>query len=190
MVRPASAKSEAADTAELLKAQHQELQSILAKRSEANADQRAIVKAFAAAWLPHTDRRTRDPYASVKSAGVDDEKIAAIAIHKDIMNWLLADLLSGRRAVGFAQAKLEALAKQFDAHRGRARTAEDHGLLAIVSSAEEANPGLNAQMKERYDRVKSRFAKWTKASERQSVCWRRGASPYPQAAGKIEGSMR
>ena len=36
--------------------------------------------------------------------------------------------------------------------------AEDHGMFAIVSSAETTNPGLNAQMKERYDRLKSRFA--------------------------------
>ena len=149
-------KTEAADAADLLKAQHQELQSILAKRSEANADQSAIVKAFAAAWLPHLVVEQDILAPALKSAGAEDEKLAAIAIHKDIMNWLLADLLSGDDRQ-FAQARLEALAKQFGAHVEDA-DAEDHGLFAIVSSAEAANPTLNAQMKERYDRVKSRFA--------------------------------
>ena len=48
------AKSGASDATELLKSQHHELQTILAKRSEADADRSAIVKEFAAAWLPHT----------------------------------------------------------------------------------------------------------------------------------------
>ena len=48
------AKSGALDATELLKSQHHELHTILAKRSEADADRSAIVKEFAAAWLPHT----------------------------------------------------------------------------------------------------------------------------------------
>ena len=45
--------------AELLKAQHQELQSTLAKRSDANADQSAIIKEFAVLWLPIRRSRKR-----------------------------------------------------------------------------------------------------------------------------------
>jgi hypothetical protein len=44
-------KSGSSDTAELLKAQHRDLQATLAKRSDVNADRAAIVKEFAAARL-------------------------------------------------------------------------------------------------------------------------------------------
>ena len=120
MRRAGEAKSGASDGTELLKAQHQELQTILAKRSEANADRDAIVKEFAAAWLPHTAVEQEVLVPALKNAGIDEDKIAAIAIQKDIINWLLADLLSGESRESdqakFGQAKLEALAKQFDAH--------------------------------------------------------------------------
>jgi hypothetical protein len=56
----------------------------------------------------------------------------------------------------FSEAKLEALAKQFDAHVESADV-EDTGMFALVSSAEGSSPGLNAQMKARYERLKSRF---------------------------------
>ena len=66
------AKSGASDATELLKAQHQELQSILAKRSEADADRTTIVKEFAAAWLPHTavEQEILVPALTAGSAGV------------------------------------------------------------------------------------------------------------------------
>jgi hypothetical protein len=94
---------------ELLKA-HQELQTILAKRSEANADRDSIVKEFAAAWLPIVAVEQDILFPALKNAGIDEDKLADIAIHKDIINWLLANLLSGERHE-FSQAKLEALAK-------------------------------------------------------------------------------
>jgi hypothetical protein len=101
---------------------------------------------------------------------------------------LLADLLRGDSRE-FGQAKLEALAKQFDAHVEEA-DAEDTGMFAIISLAERSNPGLNAQMKARYERHKAVSRIWTKASERPGSCGRRGASPYPQAASEIVGSMK
>jgi hypothetical protein len=150
------AKPGVVNSADLLKAQHLELQTILAKRLEAKPDRDAIVKEFAAAWLPHVAVEQDVLVPALKNAGIDEDKLAAVAIHKDIINWLLADLLSGESRE-FGQAKLEALAKQFNAHVEGA-DAEDHGLFAFVSSAEAINPGLNAQMKERYDRLKNRFA--------------------------------
>jgi hypothetical protein len=149
--------AEAKSATEMLKEQHRGLQATLAKRSEANTDRNAIVNEFAAAWLPHVAVEQDVLVPASKNAGIDEHKLAAVAIHKDLINWLLADLLSDESRE-FSQAKLEALANQFDAHVEGA-DAEDHGLFAIVSSAETANPGLNAQMKERYDRLKNRFAK-------------------------------
>ena len=156
------AKSGASDGAELLKAQHQELQTILAKRSEADADRIAIVKEFAAAWLPHTAVEREVLVPALQNAGIDEDKISAIAIQKDIINWLLADLLGGESRESdqakFGQAKLEALAKQFDALVEGA-DGEDTDMFVIVSSAERSSPGLSAQMKARYERLKARFAK-------------------------------
>jgi hypothetical protein len=120
------------------------------------ADRDSIAKEFAAVWLPHVAIEQDILVPALKNAGIDEDKLADVAIHKDIINWLLADLLSGERRE-FSQAKLEALAKQFNAHAEGAE-AEDHGMFAIVSSAETTNARLNAQMKERYDRLKSRFA--------------------------------
>ena len=114
------------------------------------------MKEFAAAWLPHTAVEQEILVPALNDAGVAEEKIAAIAIQKDIINLLLADLLRDESRQ-FGQAKLEALAKQFDALMDGAG-GEDSGLFAIVSSAEKSVPGLNAQMKARYERLKSRFA--------------------------------
>jgi hypothetical protein len=150
------AKSGTSDTTELLKAQHQELQAILAKRSDADPDRRAIVREFAAAWLPHTTVEQEVLVPALKDAGIDEEKVVAVAIQKDIINLLLADLLRGE-SHEFGQAKLEALAKQFDA-LVKGADGEGAGMFAIVSSAERSIPGLNAQMKARYERLKSRFA--------------------------------
>jgi hypothetical protein len=177
----------AKSTTEMLKEQHRELHVILAKRSEANADRDAIVREFAAAWLPHVAVEQEILAPALKSAGVDDDKSAAVAIHKDI-NWLVADLLRGDGR-GIGRAKLEMLAKQFDAHAEGA-DAEDHGMFAMVSSAEPSNSGLNAQMKERYQSLKSSFANVDESTERPWPCWRRDASLCLQAASEIEGSTR
>ncbi len=142
--------------AEMLKEEHQQLHAILAKRSDANADRGAIVKEFAQAWLPHVAIEQEILTPALKGAGADDDKAAAVAIHKDIINWLLADLLRGDIRE-FGQAKLEMLAKQFEAHT-EGSDAEDHEMFAVVSSAETSNSGLNAQMRERHERLKRRFA--------------------------------
>ena len=157
----AGAKSGATEAVELLKAQHRDLQAALAKRSDVGADPSAIVKEFAIAWLPHMAVERDVLVPALSDAGIDEDKIAAMAIQKDIINLLLADLLQDESGQ-FGQAKLEALAKQFDALLAGAE-GEDDGLFAIVSSAENAIPGLNAQMKTRYDRTKKRFANMDEA---------------------------
>jgi hypothetical protein len=152
----ANAKPGASDTVELLKAQHRDLQATLAKRSDVSADPLAIAEEFAAAWLPHTAVEQEILAPALKDAGIDEEKIASGAIQKDIINLLLVDLLHNEDRE-FAQAKLEALSKQFDALVEGA-DGEDSGLFAVVSTAEKSLPGLNAQMKARHERVKRRFA--------------------------------
>ena len=47
---------------------------------------------------------------ALRAAGIDEEKIAAVTIQKDGVNWLLADLL-WRESREFGKAKLEALAR-------------------------------------------------------------------------------
>jgi len=152
----ADAKSGSPDTTEPLKAQHQTLKEILAKRSAAGADRTAIVKEFAAAWLPHIAIEQEILAPALSQAGINEEKFAANAIQKDIINLLLADLLRGDSSA-YGEAKLEALANQFEAHVEDA-SAEDTGVIAHVLTAERSSPGLNAQMKSRYERMKSRFA--------------------------------
>jgi Hemerythrin HHE cation binding domain len=161
----ANPKSGASETVELLKAQHRDLQATLAKRSDANADRPAIVKEFAAAWLPHTAVEQEILVPALKDAGIDEEWIAAIAIQKDIINMLLVDLLRNENQrhenQEFGEARLEALAKQFDAlveDLVDDADDEDTGLFAAMSSAQRSNPGLNSQLKARYERVKRRFA--------------------------------
>ena len=149
-------KPRAPQTVEQLKTQHRDLHTTLAKRSEVGADPSAIVKEFAIAWLPHLAVEQEVLVPALNDAGADEAAIAAIAIQKDIINLLLADLLrdEGGR---FGAAKLEALASQFDALVAAAE-GEETGLFAIASSAEQSIPGLNAQMKARYERTKPRFA--------------------------------
>jgi hypothetical protein len=148
-------RSDPSDTVELLKAQHRGLQAILAKRSDANAERQAIVSEFALAWLPQTAVEQEVLVPALQDAGVDEERIAAIGIQKDIINLILADLLRDCDRE-FAQTKLEALAKQFDALVASA-DGEGAGLFAAVSTAEKSIPELNSKGVSRT---------WMKASER------------------------
>jgi hypothetical protein len=152
----ADSKSASPDASDLLKEQHRGLQATLAKRAQGNADTPAIVKEFAAAWLPHIAIEQEVLVPALKDAGMDEEKIAAVVIQKDIVNLILADLLRNADR-DFAQAKLEALAKQFDALT-EGKDGEDSGLSAAMSSAEKSIPGLTAQMEARYERFRERFA--------------------------------
>jgi hypothetical protein len=152
----ADSKSGSQDASELLKEQHRGLQATLAKRTQANTDVSAIVKEFAAAWLPHMAVEQEVLVPALNDAGTDEEKIAAVAIQKDIVNLILADLLRNANR-DFARAKLEALAKQFDALT-EGKDGEDSDLSAVMATAEKSIPGLSAQMKALYERFRERFA--------------------------------
>src|SRR5579863_1571051 len=145
-----------AESIELLKAQHRDLQATLAKRSEANANPVAIAEEFGGAWLPHLAVEQEILVPAAHDAGVDEDIIAGAAIQKDIINLLLADLLrdEDRR---FSEAKLEALARQFDGLVAGA-DGEEGGLFAAASSAKASSPDLTAQVKAGYERFKERFA--------------------------------
>ena len=93
---------------ELLKTQRQELKTVLAKRSEANADRDSIAKEFAAVWLPHVAVEQDILVPALKNAGIDEDKLADVAIHKDIINWLLADrrISMTRRPGGLSAANV------------------------------------------------------------------------------------
>ena len=134
---------------------HQELQAALAKRSEDGANMPAIVKEFAALWLPHHMVEVELLVPALEDADVDEDKMAAVAVRKDLLNILLADLIRSG-AVDGASAKLGALSDTLDA------------VIAASQQEAEAMSGkidnstlneLGPQMKARYERLKKeRFA--------------------------------
>lgn len=142
--------------AELLKAQHQELQSTLAKRSDANADQSAIIKEFAVLWLPHQAVEEEIVVPALKDSGFDQAKIVTSEIRKDLINILLADLLQDEDEES-VEPRLEALAREFDALI-EARQADEESIRTSIQSAEGESPSLGSRLTTRYDRLKQRFA--------------------------------
>jgi hypothetical protein len=142
--------------AELLKEQHQELQSTLAKRSDANADQPAIIREFALLWLPHQAVEAEIVVPALKDSGFDQAKIVASEIRKDLINILLADLLQDEDEES-VEPRLEALARQFDALI-EAHEADGESIRTSIQSAEGESPSLGSRLTTRYDRLKQRFA--------------------------------
>ncbi len=129
---------------------HKELQGALARRSEEGANMPAIVKQFAAVWLPHHMVEVELLVPELEDADVEEDKRAAVAIRKDLVNILLADLIQSG-AVDGASAKLDALSDALEA--------------VIAASQQEAETidestlnELGPQMKARYERLKERFA--------------------------------
>jgi hypothetical protein len=142
--------------AELLKAQHQELQSTLAKRSDANADKSAIIKEFTVLWLPHQAVEEEIVVPALKDSGFDQAKIVASEIRKDLINILLADLLQDEDEES-VEPRLEALGREFDALI-EAHEADGESIRTSIQSAEGESPSLGSQLTTRYDRLKQRFA--------------------------------
>jgi hypothetical protein len=127
-----------------------ELQAALAKRSQEEADLPAIVDEFAALWLPLHAVDVDMLVPALQDADVDDEKMAAVGVRKDMLNLLLADLLPSESDESMG-AKLDVLAEQldsiFEASRQEAEAMDEERLKA-----------LGPQMKARYERVKKRFS--------------------------------
>jgi len=144
-----------AGVSEYQKTRQRELEAVLAKRTEANPDAPAIVREFAMLWLPHHLVEAEMLAPALQDAGVDEDKMAAVKVRKDILNLLLADLIQTAE-VEFAEAKLEALSDAFDAVV-RASDREGEELTEPMESGEGMS-ALGSQMKARYARVKERFA--------------------------------
>ena len=130
---------------------HKELQAALVKRSESGASIPAIVKEFAAIWLPFHRVEVELLVPELEDADVDQ---TSVAVRKDLMNILLADLIQSEDVEG-AQAKLEALSDALDA----VVAASQQGAEAIALAIDEATLNdLGPQMNARYERLKERFA--------------------------------
>ena len=138
--------------AEFQSQRHRELEGVLARRSEGGADARAIVREFAALWLPNHRVEVEILVPALQDAGADEDKMAAARIRADIVNLLLADLIE-TEAAEFAEAKLEALADAFAA-LALASSRERESFFDIES---EGLAALGPQMAARYERAKGSF---------------------------------
>jgi hypothetical protein len=133
---------------------HKELQAALAKRSEDGANMPAIVKEFAAVWLPLHMVEVELLVPEFEDAEVNEDKRASVAVRKDLMNILLADLIRSDEIDG-ANAKLEALSDVLDA----VVVASQQEAEAITAAIDETTLSeLGPQMKDRYERLNERFA--------------------------------
>jgi hypothetical protein len=155
------AKGGQAAIADYQRERHSELKAALAKRSEDGADLPAIAKEFAALWLPHHVVEVDLLIPALEDAEVDQEKRAAVAVRKDMLNILLSDLIQSGSADG-ARGKLDALSDALDA----VIAASQQETEAIGQASDQAT--LNAvgpEMKTRYERMKDRFADIDEAIE-------------------------
>ena len=113
----------------------------------------AIVKEFAALWLPHHMVEVELLVPELEDAEVDEDKRAAVAVRKDMLNILLADLIESGAVEG-ANAKLEALSDALDA----VIAASQQEAEAMTGVDESTLNELGPEMKARYERLKERFA--------------------------------
>jgi len=172
--------------AEFQEGRDKELREILIKRSDDSNEGRAIVKEFAAIWLPRRAAEIDVLLPTLEEAGIDDEKMTAAEIRADMVSLLLAHLIETGAREG-ARASLEALADAVEA-------------LAAASAAQRQalseHPGAQAsamgpQLEARYERIKSRFANLDEAvGEALELLAPRtlSVSPLRQRSGK-ERSM-
>ncbi len=133
---------------------HGELRAALAKRSEDGADMPAIVREFVAVWLPHHMVEVDLLVPALEDADVDEDRMASVAVRKDLLNILLADLIQSEAADG-GKAKLDALSDALEAVIVASQQQAEALSVAIDESTLNA---LGPQMKARYERMKNRFA--------------------------------
>ncbi len=134
-----------------LKGQHRALQAALDKRSAPTADAREIARQFAAIWVPH-ELIVRDVFGSApQKLGETAETLAASQIRKDLLNFLLVNLLEEGR--GAQRAELEALANAFAA---LLRADEEDGFLEVVASTIGSAAAVS-QIESRFERARQRF---------------------------------
>ena len=126
------------------------LRAVLEKRSEANASPRAIAEEFAALWLPVHAVDLELLVPALREAGAPESQSYAARVRKDLLNIVLADLISNDHSQDTAGAELEALSDAFGAYQ-KAAEQEREGLG-------EKEGDLGRRMKDRFDRLKGRFS--------------------------------
>ena len=126
------------------------LRAVLEKRSEASASARAIAEEFAALWLPVHAVDLELLVPALREAGAPESQSHAARVRKDLLNIVLADLISNDHSQATAGARLEALSDAFGAYQ-KAAEQEREGLG-------EKEGDLGRRMKDRFDRLKGRFS--------------------------------
>jgi hypothetical protein len=126
------------------------LRAVLEKRSEASASPRAVVEEFAALWLPLHAVDLELLVPALRQAQAPQGPSYAAWVRKDLLNIILADLISNDHSQDGSPARLEALSDAFDAYR-KAAEQEREGLG-------EKEGDLGRRMKDRFDRLKDRFS--------------------------------
>jgi hypothetical protein len=130
--------------------QFESLRAMLEKRSEASASARAIAEEFAALWLPVHAVDLELLVPALREAGAPESQSHAARVRKDLLNIVLADLISNDHSQDASSAKLEALSDAFGAYQ-KAAEQEREGLG-------EKEGDLGRRMKDRFDRLKGRFS--------------------------------
>ena len=130
--------------------QFESLRAMLEKRSEASASARAIAEEFAALWLPVHAVDLELLVPALREAGAPESQSHAARVRKDLLNIVLADLISNDHSQDTAGARLEALSDAFGAYQ-KAAEQEREGLG-------EKEGDLGRRMKDRFDRLKGRFS--------------------------------
>ena len=151
--KDAAGSTKGSNLVERLKGQQRVLQSILAKRTAASADAHDIARQFASAWLPH-DLTVRDIFGSApQGAREAAEKLEGSQIRKDLLNFLLVNLLEDKP--GFARkAELDALANAFAALD---RADEEDGFFQLVEQVVASAGTPVSQFESRFERARQRF---------------------------------
>ena len=133
---------------------NRELQGALAKRSTSDSDAGAIVREFAAIWLPLRATEMEVLVPAIEDAELEAEKSAAVEVRIDILNLLLADLIEEGAGGLQTSAKLDALADALNAFV--AASVKQREELSQKSSFDPSTAG--SQMSARYERAMRDFA--------------------------------
>jgi hypothetical protein len=119
--------------------QFESLRAVLEKRSEASASASAIAEEFAALWLPIHAVDLELLVPALREAGAPESQSHAARVRKDLLNIVLADLISNDHSQDTAGARLEALSDAFGAYQ-KAAEQEREGLGEKLRPSLENRP--------------------------------------------------
>ena len=154
---------------------------MLEKRSEASTSARAVGEEFAALWLPFYAVDLELLVPALKRAGVQESQSSAARVRKDLLNIILADLISNDHSQDASSAKLGALSDAFDAYQKAAEQEREGWGRTKAIWAGGSRTGSTAS--------EVGIPTWTKSLERRWICWRRVASPSHSRASVPVGRM-